>query len=221
LITGIPVSYIPPEVRLGIMLLEKPARQRGFKKERLHRVLLNHADGDLTRYALAQAADVSTSWCYDYLDQLESERLIEDTTVQNLETLYERWLESRIEPNSVRVSLQQPLQKIRTANLEYALTTDEAEQLHQGFLFASTTAIYVREADIEAWLHLVAETGLVGGGNTELRATDEHVFYNAMTVDDATTVSIPQLIVDLLDEGGPAVEAANRLMYRYHGRSDE
>jgi hypothetical protein len=203
MITGIPVSYIPPEDRLGIMLLEKPARQRGFKKERLHRVLLNHADGDLTRYALAQAADVSTSWCYDYLDQ------------------YERWLESRIEPNSVRVSLQQPLQKIRTANLEYALTTDEAEQLHQGFLFASTTAIYVREADIEAWLHLVAETGLVGGGNTELRATDEHVFYNAMTVDDATTVSIPQLIVDLLDEGGPAVEAANRLMYRYHGRSDE
>ena len=107
----------------------------------------------------------------------------------------------RNEPNTARVSLQQPLDQIRGSGLEYALTTDEAEQIHQGFLFASTTAIYVRETDIEAWLDLVAEKGLIGGGNTELRATDEHVFYNAQTVDDVTTVSIPQLIVDLLDEG--------------------
>ena len=102
--------------------------------------------------------------------------------------------------------------------MEYALTTDEAEQIHQGFLFASTTAIYVRETDIEAWLDLVAEKGLIGGGNTELRATDEHVFYNAQTVDDVTTVSIPQLIVDLLDEGGPAFEAGNRLMNKSHDK---
>ena len=105
--------------------------------------------------------------------------------------------------------------------MEYALTTDEAEQIHQGFLFASTTAIYVRETDIEAWLDLVAEKGLIGGGNTELRATDEHVFYNAQTVDDVTTVSIPQLIVDLLDEGGPGAEAGNRLMNKFHELTDE
>lgn len=203
------------------MLLEKPARQRGFKKERLHRELLNHADGDLSRYEIAKEADVSTSWAYDYLDQLEDEGLVEVTTVENLETLYERWLETRIEPNAVRVSLQQPLEKIRRSGLDFALTTAGVEQIHQGFLFASTTAIYVREDDIEGWLELVAETGLVGGGNTELRATDEHVFYNVQRVDGITTVSIPQLIVDLMDEGGPAVEAANRLMDRYHGLSDE
>ena len=33
-----------------------------------------------------------------------------------------------------------------------------------------------RVTDIEAWLDLVVEKGLVGGGNTELRATDEHAF---------------------------------------------
>ena len=203
------------------MLLEKPARQRGFKKERLHRVLLNHADGELTRYGVAQAADASTSWAYEYLDQLENEDLIEDTIVRDPRALYERWLDTRIEPNAVRVSLQQPLEKIRESGLEYALTTAEAEQIHQGFLFASTTAIYVREADIEAWLELVAKTGLIGGGNTELRATDEHVFYNVQTVGDVTTVSIPQLIVDLLDEDGPAVEAADRLLNRYHGLDNE
>jgi hypothetical protein len=203
------------------MLLEKPARERGFKKERLHRVLLNHAAGELSRYAVANEADVSTSWAYDYLDQLEDDGLIEDTTVIDPPALYDRWLETRIEPNSVRVSLQQPRERIREAGLEYALTTDEAEQVHQGFLFASTTAFYVRETDIDDWLDVIEQNGFVGGGNTELRATDEHVFYNTQTVDEVTTVSIPQLIVDLCDEDGPAVEAANRLMDRYHGLTDE
>jgi hypothetical protein len=203
------------------MLLEKPARERGFKKERLHRVLLNHAAGELSRYAVANEADVSTSWAYDYLDQLEDDGLIEDTTVIDPPALYDRWLETRIEPNSVRVSLQQPRERIREAGLDYAFTTDEAEQVHQGFLFASTTALYVREEDIDDWLDVIEQNGFVGGGNTELRATDEHVFYNTQTVDEITTVSIPQLIVDLLDEDGPAVEAANRLMDRYHGLTDE
>ena len=203
------------------MFLEMPARQRGFKKERLHRLLLNHGDGELTRYEIAKRANVSTSWAYEYLDQLEEEGLVSETTVLDPEAIYEHWVETRIKPNNARVSLQQPLDQIRDTGLEFALTTDQAEHIHQGFLFASTTAIYVRETDIEAWLDLVAEKGLIGGGNTELRATDEHVFYNAQTVDGVTTVSIPQLIVDLLDVGGPAFEAGNRLIDRYHELNDE
>lgn len=206
---------------LDTMLLEKPARERGFKKERLHRVLLNHAAGEMSCYAVANDADVSTSWTYDYLDQLEHDGLVEDTSVLDPAALYDRWVETRIEPNSVRVSLQQPLETVREAGLDYALTTDEAEQVHQGFLFASTTALYVREEDINDWLSVIEQKGFVGGGNTELRATDEHVFYNTQTVDEVTTVSIPQLIVDLLDEDGPAVEAANRLLKQYHGLTDE
>ncbi|MEF8826854.1 MAG: hypothetical protein V5A27_11040 [Halapricum sp.] len=203
------------------MLLEKPARKRGFKKERLHRVLLNHADGARSRYEIAQEANVSSSWAYEYLDQLADEGMVEDSTVVDAPTLYDRWRETRVDPNAIRVSLQQPLSRIQDAGLDYALTTDEAEQVHQGFLFPSTTALYVREADIEEWLDLVAEEGFIGGGNTELRATDEHVFYNTQTVDGVTTVSVPQLIVDLLDEGGPAAEATTRLMSRHHGLNDE
>lgn len=203
------------------MLLEKPARERGFKKERLHRVLLNHSGGELSRYELAKRADVSKGWAYDYFDQLESEGFVHESTVLDPDGLYHHWLETRIEPNAVRVSFQQPLTQIRAADRQYALTTYEAEQVHQGFLFSSSTDLYVTGDDIPAWLDLIEETGLIGGGNTEFRATDEHVFYNAQTVDDVPTVSIPQLIVDLLDEGGPAVEAANRLMARYHGATDE
>jgi hypothetical protein len=203
------------------MLLKKPARERGYKKERLHRVLLNHPDGELSRYEVAKRTDVSSSWAYEYLDRLASEELLDETTVLDPPALYEYWQETRVQPNAVQVSLQQPLDKIREAGLDYALTTDEAEQAHQGFLFPSTTALYVRENDIEDWLDLVEQKGFVGGGNTELRATDEHVFYNAQTIENVRTVSIPQLIVDLLDDDGPAVEAANRLMDHHHGLNDE
>jgi hypothetical protein len=199
------------------MLLEKPARERGFKTERLHRMLLNHPKGELSRYELAKRADISTSWAYDYIDTLAGDDLVDETTVVDPRALYERWQETRIQPNTVQVALQQPLDRIKESGLDYALTTDEAEQLHQGFLFASSTAIYVREDDIEDWLNLIEQHGFVGGGNTELRATDEHVFYNTATVDNLVTVSIPQLIVDLLDEDGPATEAANRLMNQSHG----
>lgn len=203
------------------MLLETPARERGFKKERLHRVLLNHPDGELSRYELTQRAAVSKGWAYEYFNQLESKGFLHEATVQDPEGLYHHWLETRIEPNAVRVSFQQPLTQIREAGLDYALTTTEAEQVHQGFLFSSSTDLYVREADIPTWLDVIEETGLIGGGNTEFRATDDHVFYNAQTVNDVTTVSIPQLIVDLLAEDGPAVEAAHRLMTNYHGVNNE
>jgi len=203
------------------MLLEKPARERGFKKERLHRVLLNHPDEELSRYEITQRANVSKGWAYDYFEQLESEGYIRDSTVQDPEGLYHHWLDTRIEPNAVRVSFQRPLNQIREAELDYALTTYEAEQIHQGFLFSSSADLYVKEDDISTWLTIIEENGLIGGGNTEFRATDEHVFYNTQTVDDVTTVSIPQLIVDLLDEDGPAAEAANRLIAKYHGKSDE
>lgn len=208
-------------MEIARMLLEKPARERGFKKERLHRLLLNHSDGELSRYEIARRADVSKGWAYSYFDQLESQGFIEDATVRDPEGLYDHWLETRIQPNTVRVAFQEPLDRIQETGLEYALTTDEAEQIHQGFLFVSSTDLYVREADIETWLDVIEEHGLIGGGNTELRATDEHVFYNTQTIEGVTTVSIPQLIVDLLDEDGPAVEAANRLMARYHDLDNE
>jgi len=198
------------------VLLEKPDRERGFKKERLHRVLLNHPDGELSRYEISQRANVSKGWAYEYFGQLESAGFICDAAVQDLDGLYHHWLDTRIEPNTVRVSFQEPLAQIREASLDYALTTYEAEQVHQRFLFSSSTDLYVRDGDILTWLTIIEENGLIGGGNTEFRATDEHVFYNAQTVDDVTTVSCPQLIVDLLDEGGPAAEAATRLIGRFH-----
>ncbi|WP_254544650.1 hypothetical protein [Halomarina pelagica] len=198
------------------MLLEPPARERGFKKERLHRVLCTHPTGDLSTYEVAKRADVSQSWGYDYLGQLEAAGLIDNTRVVDPTALYEHWRKTRVPPNDLSVSLQQPRDQLQETGLEYALTTYEAENIHQGFLFVSETALYVKPDDIEQWLTFIEQRGLIGGGNTEFRVTDEYVFYNTQTIDGVRTVSIPQVIVDLLDEDGPAVEAAHRLIERYH-----
>jgi len=201
------------------MLLEPPARERGFKKERILRVVLNHADGEVTKYRVAQLAEVSEAWTREYTDRLEDDGLLADTRVVDAPALYEEWQQVRITPNQLTVSLQRPMDLLRETELRYALTTYQAENVHQGFLFPSTTDFYVQEDEIADWLDLVEERGLLGGGNTRLRATDSHVFYNEQTVDGMTTVSVPQLIVDLLAEGGPCAEAAENLIEKVHGGS--
>lgn len=198
------------------MLLQKPDRTRGFKKERILRVLLIHAKEDISKYRVAKEADVSEPWVHEYTKRLEQRGLLEDTTVGNPRDLYEEWLDTRIEPNQVAVSLQQPMDLLRDTELEYALTTYQAENLTQGFLFPSTTDFYVRPEDTRDWTQIIEEKGLLGGGNTRIRVTDDHVFYRTETRDDHTVVSTPQLIVDLLDEGGPCEEAADKLIESYH-----
>ena len=68
---------------LDVVLLEQPAREHGFKKERLYRVLLNHANGELSRYELARRAGVSKSWAYEYFAQLEASALIDGDAVRD------------------------------------------------------------------------------------------------------------------------------------------
>ena len=198
------------------MLLRSPERTRGFKRERLLRILCNHPEGQLTKRELAELADTSDAWTAKFTNQLEEEGLLKGTAVRDPRGLYDYWRETRVPPSELTVALQSPLDVIQDAGLNYAFTTYQAENAHQGFLFVSNTAVYVDPDDAEDWLSIIEDHGLIGGGNTEFRVTDNHVFYGSETVNGLQTVSIPQLIVDLLDEGGPCVEAAERLIEMYH-----
>lgn len=200
-------------------LLETPDRERGFNKERIIRVLLNHPDEKLTKYRVAKLSGASEPWTRQYTDDLENQGLIDGTEVVEVEELYGEWQRIRIESNQVEVSLQQPMQLLEDTDLEYALTTYRAENMHQGFLFASTTDFYISPDQTDDWLNIIEEKGLLGGGNTRLRVLDEHVFYNQKQIDGFVTVSIPQLILDLLDEDGPCREAAEKLIRRFHGEA--
>ena len=197
-------------------MLEPPDRTRGFKRERLLRVLLNHPDGELSKRALSREANTTDAWAVKLTNQLEERELVEGTTVKDPRGLYDYWQDTRIAPSKLEVALQSPISEIQDAGLTYAFTTYQAENAHQGFLFTSNTAIYVDPDETKDWLPIIEERGLIGGGNTEFRVTDSHVFYEMETVNEIQTVSIPQLIVDLLDEGGPCVEAAERLIEIYH-----
>lgn len=199
------------------MSLQKPDRTRGVKKERILRVLLNHPDGELTKYRIAKAVDASEPWVLEYTGTLEQRGLIEDTTVLEPRNLYGEWQDVRVSPNQVSVSLQQPMDLLQDTDLDYALTTYQAENLAQGFLFPSTTDFYIRPEQAEEWAQIIENTGLLGGGNTRVRVTDDHVFYKTARRDGTTVVSTPQLIVDLRAEGGPCGEAADKLIDSFHG----
>lgn len=199
------------------MLLEPPDRQRGVKQERMLRVLLTHPDGELSKYRVAQVADVSEPWVREYTERLAAEGWLDETTVLEPRALYDEWWEVRVAPTQVAVSLQQPMDMLAGTELAYALTTYQAENLVQGFLFLSTTDLYVRPAEAAEWTRVIEEQGLLGGGNTRLRVTDGHVFYNQRERDGYPVVSTPQLIVDLLDEGRPCTEAAERLIDTVYG----
>lgn len=213
------VKYISVGVNQCIMvLLETPDRKRGFNKGRIIRVLLNHASGDLTKYRIAKLSGASEPWTRQYTAKLEDRGLIEGTEVVEVEELYREWQQDQIEPNQIEVSLQQPMKLLEDTDLKYALTTYQAENLLQGFLFASSTDFYISPNQIGDWLSIIEEKGLLGGGNTRIRVLDENVFYNQKTVDGFAIVSFPQLILDLLNEGGPCREAAEKLIQDYHGK---
>lgn len=198
------------------MLLQKPDRTRGVKKERIIRVILNHPDGSLSKYRIAKEADASEPWVLEYTGELEDKGLIEDTLVLEPRRLYEEWQDVRVDPNQLSVSLQQPMDRLQHSTLDYALTTYQAENLVQGFLFPSTTDFYIRPEQGKQWTEIIESDGLLGGGNTRIRVTDEHVFYKTQRRDSHTVVSTPQLIVDLLAEGGPCAEAAEKLIESFH-----
>lgn len=203
------------------MIIEPPEHNRGAKKERIIRVLLvsdgegvrDENDLPHNRTEIAGEAGVSASWCSEYLDRLERRELVDGIQVVDVEGLYREWESIRPPRNSVTVSIQH----LEQVDLDFVFTTYVAENLHQGHLFASRTDIYIRMDDIADWTDLVQTRGMIGGGDTRIWVSDEGVFFEPKYADDAKTVCLPQLIVDLRDEGGPAIEAADRLESKYHG----
>lgn len=196
------------------MLLEKPEKTRGMKTERILRVLLDYPEGELTRYRIAKEANVTEAWCHELLNRYESNSWINDTTVQDARPLFDAWLDARISPTTVDVSLQNPVETITDTGFRHVFTTTTAENKTQGYLFPTTTDVYIDPMDSQTWLRFIQENALIGGGNTQIRVTDEHVFYNSRQIMGVDLVSEPQLVIDLLAQGGPAVEAAENLIER-------
>jgi hypothetical protein len=68
------------------------------------------------------------------------------------------------------------------------------------------------KTDTEQWHELLTKEGLVGKGNVRLLTTDDHVFYGLFQREGLNIVSLPQLIIDLFEEGGACITAAEKLL---------
>lgn len=187
-------------------------KTRGIIRERVVRVLLNEPEGTLTKYRLAKKADCSFPWLHEFLGKLEKLRLVKNTKVTDYSGLVKYWLNIKTKPEKQEYMCKDPISLIKKAQLPYALTTYQAENLVQHYLFPSRTDLYIKTEDKEKWHNLIIAGGLIGRGNTRLLITDSHVFYNSFKRQDLTIASYPQLIVDLFEEGGVCTEAAEKLL---------
>ena len=185
--------------------------KRGIIQERIIRVLLNNPEG-ITMYAISKQSQSSYAWTHEFLKKLEKENLIEGTKVTSFKRLLSFWKAIRTKPKKREYMIQNPEIILKKAKLEYALTTYHAENLIQNYLFPSRTDFYIKEKDIGEWHRILSKNGLVGKGNVRILITDNHVLYNTSKKQGLTTVSLPQLILDLLEEGSVCKEAAEMLI---------
>ena len=187
---------------------------RGKIRERMLRILANNSSGSISKYRIAKLADCSYPWVREFFLKLTKMDIVKGTEVLDYPGLLNYWQSHRIKCKHREYMLKDPLKTLKNTSLPYALTTYHAENLVQNYLFPSRVDIYIKENDWGQWHDILSKNGLVGKGNVRLLLSDEHVFYNSFEKDGLKLVSIPQLIIDLMNEGGVCVEAAELLIKR-------
>jgi len=187
-------------------------KQRGRIRERVIRILLNEPTGTLTMYRISKEAKCSFPWVHEFLRKLETKGLINKTKVKDYTGLVKYWLEVKTKADKKEYMHRDPLSLLKRTRLQYALTTYQAENIVQNYLFPSRIDLYIREKDAEQWHKLITKEGLVGKGNMRLLIADDHVFYGSFERRGLNIVSLPQLIVDLFEEDGVCVAAAQKLL---------
>jgi DNA-binding Lrp family transcriptional regulator len=187
---------------------------RGDKRERILRVLLNNKEKErLSKNELSKLAGCTRQWIIKFLRELQLKKLAKGTEIINKKEAVKYWIKiSKKQENYKSYMVKEPLKLLEKTDLEYALTTYQAENLVQHYLFPSRIDIYVKKEDGGEWHSLMTKNGLYGNGNVRIIFSDEHVMYAKRKIKNLSVVSIPQLIVDLANEGGPCQEASEMLI---------
>ncbi len=185
---------------------------RGLKRERILRVLLTETRV-LSKNELSKRAQCTRQWVIQFLRELEKKKFVKGTKVVNPTKLIKYWLGVHKKPKKYReYMIKEPLKLLKKIKLDYALTTYQAENIVQHHLFPSRIDIYIKEEDLQKWHILLLKEGLYGKGNVRIVVAEEHVTYGKRKINGLFIVSLPQLIIDLFTEGGPAAEAAEMLL---------
>ncbi len=187
---------------------------RGDKRERILRVMLISKEA-LSKSELSKRAECTRQWIILFLKELGKKKLAKENAPTDRKKLLQYWIGLSRKPKKYRgYMVKEPLELLKKAKLDYALTTYQAENIVQHYLFPTRIDLYIKEKDLDSWHSLMAKNGLYGKGNIRIIISDEHVMYGKRIINGLSIVSMPQLIVDLANEGGPCKEAAEMLMKR-------
>lgn len=187
---------------------------RGKVRDRILRVLVNNPSGDMSKYEIARQAGATYPWVREFFLKLKEMGLVEGTRVLDYPALLHYWQSVHIKYKYREYMVKEPLKLLKNNKLPYALTTYQAENLIQNYLFPSRVDIYIKEEEWKQWHDMISKKGLVGKGNMRLLLAEEHVFYMSFDKDGLKIVSTPQLIVDLMIEGSVCIEAAELLIQK-------
>ena len=184
---------------------------RGQKKERILKLLLSERES-LSKNEISKRVNCTRQWVILFLRELEKKKLVKNTEVTDKKKLLKYWLKIHKKSKIYKeYMVKEPLKLLKKTKMEYVLTTYQAENLIQKYLFPTRTDIYIIEEDKEKWHALMIKKGLYGKGNVRI-IIDEDAMDKKRKIKNLFVVSLPQLIIDLFNEGGPAEEAAEMLL---------
>lgn len=178
-------------------------------KEQIIKVLLTNKN--LTKYRIAKLANASFGWTHQFLKNLEKLKLIKGTKIINIEGLINYWMKIKKKSKQREYMIQEPLELMKSIKLDYAITTYYAENVLQRYIFPSRLDFYIKEEDLPKWHKILTSKGLYGKGNVRILINNSGLFLSRK-IQGLNIVCLPQLIIDLKLEGGPAEEAAEMLI---------
>lgn len=190
--------------------------QRGLQRERLLRNLLERQGQTFTPYDMALHADVTPQYAYKWVRQREAEGLLDGTRVLDFEGLWAYWRHHHAPAARREYRMRDPEDFLRRRYAPpYGLTTYVGETLAHHYLTPARWDLYIDPAQLRSWDVRLREDGdaLVGPGNVRILLHDARVTEETRDIHGLRVVPDALLVLDLLIEGGPCAEAAERIKH--------
>lgn len=177
-------------------------------------------------YQLAARSGASFPWVHEVVTDLADRGWVRTggrIEAVDAAALFDWWRGNRTKPKVRGFHVGDPRatasRLLHERQVPHAITTYYAENAYQGHLFPRRFDAYVRDDDLERARAAVVELGgQLGGTNFRLLTGDDAILDEAVVIGQPPAelryAPVPQVILDLITEGGSAREAADLLIQR-------
>lgn len=193
---------------------------------------LNYAPPVTSRFELSIRADAAHNWVYSTLRVLEENGWIkteDGLRLLDAPAVYRWWKGVRTRPTVHGLQVAEPHRALNAlmhdTKIPVAVTTYYAENVYQGHLFPRRLDCYVRARDVDRARAMLVENldAKIGGLNFRLMVGDDRLLDESlrMAADSIATdyAPFPQVVLDLMSEGGSCGEAAEMLVEKAYSHA--